>query len=204
MKYKGNQYAKYKKLSRSLSNMNRLCYDLERWDKDIRFKRTYEDFDYKIMIDNSISMDNEMFNSIEEIFLEFCKEMRELAIDQNKLHHYDDYIDEFGDDISREEALLFTVNWNYYYDIYRKRCLLVCGGNEKILANIAVKLCYEKYPRKNKKFLWRVAGNGVVDNIKQAPIMLPLRDDDGNCTYLGKKYSMVDPQDLELEEFFID
>ena len=57
-------------------------------------------------------------------------------------------------------------------------------------------LCYEKYPNKNKKFIWRVAGSGVVENIIQTSILLPLQCDNGQYEYLGKRYDMVRPKKL--------
>ena len=45
-----------------------------------------------------------------------------------------------------------------------------------------------KYPNKNKKFMWRVAGDGIVDNIKAIDIELPVKDDNGSYLYLGKHY----------------
>ena len=51
MKYRSDYYAKMKKFSVAKSNMNRLAKDIESWQKaEIRFKKTYKDFDYKIMM----------------------------------------------------------------------------------------------------------------------------------------------------------
>ena len=51
MKYRSEYYAKMKKFSVAKSNMNRLAKDIESWQKaEIRFKKTYKDFDYKIMM----------------------------------------------------------------------------------------------------------------------------------------------------------
>ena len=64
--------------------------------------------------------------------------------------------------------------------------------DEQAIANIAVKLCYEKYPNKSKKFIWQIAPDGLLANIKQERIKLPQRDSDGIYTYLGKKYNIVE------------
>lgn len=200
MRYRSDYY-KNLKLSRSCSNMNRLCWELEKWDKRIRWKRTYKDFDYTIMIDYNHLADGNTFRKIEEVFLRFCDEIAQLRKDELSIQK------EFGIDIK----------WDYYYENYRNECEAICH-NKKMLANVAVKLCYEKYPNKKKSFMWRIAGDGILQNLQQADILLPLRCDDGDYEYLGKRYAMVDLQntcnvqdsrefeylDNIEEEFYID
>ena len=36
--------------------------------------------------------------------------------------------------------------------------------------------------------MWRVAGDGIVDNIKAIDIELPIKDNEGTFHYLGKRY----------------
>lgn len=172
MRYAGEYYAKMRKFSRAYSNMNRLCWEIEKWERSFRWKRTYEDFDYHIMIDDSIPFSQENFSKIEAIYFDFCKEMKQLKFDENEL--------------KREMRL--EINWGHYYDLYRNKCLQVCPETE--VANYAVLLCYEKYPKKSRKFMWKVAENGITQNIKQVKIKLPCRNPNGNYEYLGRKYNM--------------
>ncbi|MBC8531937.1 RNA dependent RNA polymerase [Gehongia tenuis] len=189
MKYAGPSY-KNQKLSRSLSNMNRLCWQLEKWDKELRFCPPSAPFDHTLMLDESVSISPERFAAVEEIYLEFCKEVRSLGREQAMIQNYDRYQNELEGRISREDARSFSMNWKYYYDLYRTRCAAVCP-NEQELANIAVTLCYDKYPKRNKRFLWAVAGNGVVENIKPVSLELPERDPNGPHTYLGRRYKLI-------------
>ena len=179
MRYASDYYKKLKNFSRSPSNMNRLCREIEKWEKSFRWKRTFKEFDYHIMIDESIPFNQERFDAIEEIFLEFCKEMKQLKSDEREIQN---------------ENIEFTVNWNYYYDYYRNKCEEVCSY-QKELANIAVLLCYENHPTKNKKFLWRIAGSGVVQNIKQVDYFLPIEASNGEYEYLGKRYNLMKRED---------
>ena len=78
--------------------------------------------------------------------------------------------------------VLFRQNKSFF-DKYRNECEKICP-DKKMLANIAVQLCYEKYPRKAKKFLWKVAAEGVLSNIKQKDFALPVKDPNGNFCYL--------------------
>ena len=189
MKYADDYYSRQSKFSRANSNLNRLCFEIEKWDKSIRYKRTYKDFDYKIMIDNSITYDSNIFDQIELIYLDFCKEMNDLGKLQAKLRNYNSYRDEFEGYITYKDAKNIVIDWKYYYKQYKNKCIDICD-NQSLLANIAVTLCYKKYPSKNKKFMWIVAEEGILNNIKQVPIKLPVRADDGKYEYLGKKYNI--------------
>lgn len=172
MKYAGEYYGKMKKFSKAYSNMNRLCWEIEKWERSFRWKRTYKDFDYNIMIDDTIPFCQDKYDKIKEIYFEFCKEMKQLKLDEL--------------DIKQEKGLI--IDWNHYYDLYRNKCLSVCS--EKEIANYAVLLCYRDYPNKSKKFMWKVAENGIVENIKQVSVKLPCINPNGNLEYLGRKYSL--------------
>ena len=184
-----------KKLSTSESNMNKLCKEIETWQKkNIKFKRTYKDFNYKIMIDDNALYTQEQFNEIEKVYIEFCNEIGEMGQEQFKLKNYDKYknwVNSFYPDFTREDSIHFIMDWKFYYNQYKEKCKLIVD-DEKALANIAVILCYEKYPNKSKKFIWQITSDGILSNIKQEKIKLPQRDDEGNLEYLGKKYKIVE------------
>lgn len=175
--------------------MNRLCREIETWQKkSIRFKRTYKDFDYTIMIDDEFSYTQEQFEEVEKIFLAFCKEIAELGQDQFKLKNYDKYknwVNDMYPSFTREDSMNFVFDWKFYYNKYKEMCYEVVN-NEQALANIAVRLCYENHPNKSKKFIWQIASDGILLNIKQTKISLPKRDESGQLEYLGRKYSMVE------------
>lgn len=190
MKYASPYYAKLHKFAMTHSNMNRLCLEIEKWEKTFKYKRTYKDFDYRIMYDDTIDFDEDKFSQIEEIYKEFCREMAEIGKEAAMFRKYNYYKDELKDWVDKATAENFIFDYNYYYDKYRKMCYEICP-NKRELANYATILCYEKYPARNKKFLWQMAGEGVVENIKPVDIMLPVKDDSGDYTYLGKKYSLV-------------
>lgn len=169
------------------SNMNQLSFMMEKFhNKEIRWKKN-EDFDYSIMIDKSIPMDFEKLNKIEEIYLDFNKEIKYLVSFEKKLHEYDKYKNELKA-WDKESAINYHVNWDSVYSVFKKRCEEVCD-NKKELANMCVTLCYEKYKSRGKKFMWAVSSSGILENIKQVEINIPIRDSNGELEYLGKKYS---------------
>ena len=187
MKYASPYYARQSKFNTSPSNMNRLCRQIEKWEKSFKWMRSYKDFDWRIMIDEEVGFDFEKFCLVEQIFFDFCKEMKELTDLQKEIRSRETYKEDYASIMSYADAKDFTIDWAYYYDLYRNKCLSVCP-NRKMLANIAVTLCYQKYPGKNKKFMWRVASDGILENIKAVDIELPVKDRNGSYFYLGKRY----------------
>jgi hypothetical protein len=196
MKYANNYYNSLAKFSKANSNMNRLCFELEKWDRKIRFKRTYKNFDYQIMINKDIEIDQKIYKKIEDIFLKFCKEMNELSKDQAVIRKYG------SQGVSKEDTSNFVLNWREYYKKYSDLCAKKCP-DKKMLANIAVQLCYISHPHKNKKFMWIVAADGILENIKQVDIKLPLFSKYGDYEYLGKRYFLKEIDCKEMEKYFI-
>lgn len=196
MRYRDPYYAR-QKLSRAPSNMNRLCWELESWGKQIRWKKPDKPFDYSIMINGTIVTDPAVESAVERIYLEFCKESASAVREQSRIRKYAD--DDVKQRYTHGEARRYIYKWDGLYEKYKELCRMVCP-DVHVLANIAVRLCYEKYPSKNKKFLWVVAGDAIVDNIRQADIVtLPIRKDDGEYEYLGRKYTLIDVPGSQIE-----
>lgn len=173
--------------------MNRMCWDIERWQKQIRWKRTYKDFDYSIML--SDAWDDAKKAEIEKVYAEFCKEMRELALDQARIRSGE------VEGISRYDAAHFVLNWGEYYEKYKQRCREICP-DVSLLANICVRLFYEDHPTWNPKFMWIVADEGILKNLHRSEFVnLPVRSDTGRYEYLGRGYDMISvvPDGAEVE-----
>ncbi len=190
MKYASPYYSTLKQFNRSFSNMNRLCFDIEKWEKKVRYRRTDKTFDYSIMIDKDIPFDQDKFDAIEKIYLGFCSETAELLKLYKMTKQWSKYEGQLKGIMTKQEAAEYEINWDSYYGKYRSRCQAVCPDTKE-LANYAVVLCYQKYPARGKKFMWRMAPGGIVENIKQESFALPSLDDSGEYEYLGKRYSFV-------------
>lgn len=166
--------------------MNRLCKDIERWCKTERYTSGARDFDYHIMIDDTVSVPEELQDKINKLYLAFNREMADLARDQMNIRKYGD------ESLSTYDARNFSINWGYYYENYKQAAAELCS-DKKMLANAAVRACYEFHAnKKNSKFMWAVAGDGILENIKQVKFDLPIRDDRGAYDYLGNKYSFAE------------
>jgi hypothetical protein len=145
------------------------------------------------MIDDTIPWDEEKFSKIEELYLQYHNEIKELQ-KQNAMNQNSENYENYYGDMSKEEIINTNINWQYYYDKYAKMAKIICP-NKNELANYAVKLCYEKYNTRNKKFIWVIAGQGVVSNLKQENILLPIENDEG-IEYLGKKYVLTEVSNI--------
>lgn len=197
MKYAGPYYARLHNLSKAHSNMNLLCMSLERWERGVRWhKEPAGNFDWHIMFDKEIGYDQSVFDQIEAIFLDFNRYRKEQLLFEKKCHNWQLYKTELKDKITKEEAKTYETNWQAIYNVYRNKCKLICPDVRE-LANILVVLCYEKYPNKFKKFLWHMAGAGVIENIKPVPVQLPVHDPNGEYEYLGQRYSLAEPKIYE-------
>lgn len=196
MKYASPYYSKLKKFSYYKTNMNQLCWDIEHWEKKIIFKNSNMNFNYNILIDDSIPFDINKYNKLIEIFKEYNKEMSSIMYENKKFKELD------KEWIVSEYSLNFynMIKNNEYeddfdiiiYDKYRKKCNDVCN-NQNELANLITKICYEEFPNKPKKIMWKVASNGLLNNLRlhREDVYLPSKDQNGKYEFLGKYYDMV-------------
>lgn len=191
MKYASPYYGTLHKFSHANTNMNRLCKDIERWCKTERYSSGARDFDYRIMIDETIEVPDELQTQVNALFVRFQREMAELAKDQAEVRKYGD------DNLSPYDSRNFSINWGYYYDIYEQEAKTYTD-DIKQLANAAVRTCYEYYSNKaNTRFMWVIAGEGILENIQQQKFDLPIKDENGEFEYLGNRYNFAE---IQLEQ----
>ena len=189
MQFAGDYYKKIKEFNKYRSNMNSLCFDIEKWENTKKTRKTKEGFDYHIMIDDNVEIHEDVFNQVSELYIDFNRTIKRLLMEKNKCKDWDknkEWIKKYMN-ITKKESLAFDVNWNYYYDMYKDK-LRKISKNKKEIVNCLVKLCYEVHPRSSKKILWSVAGDWVVGNIKQYNKEIMLRDKDGDICILGDRY----------------
>lgn len=189
MQFAGDYYKILKEFNKYRSNMNSMCFDIERWENTKKTRKTTDAFDYHIMIDDSVEVDNDTLEKVEEIYLDFNKTIRRLLLEKSKCSDWEknkEWIKKYMA-INKKQAMAFDVNWNYYYDMYKDK-LLSITRNKALLVNCLVKLTYERYPRSTKKILWSVAGDWVVGNIRVVNEQLLVRDPDGDISILGENY----------------
>lgn len=193
MKFAGDYYQNLHEFNKFRSNMNNLCYDIERWENQKKTRKAVPEFDYHIMIDNEAPFVQEEFDKVEEIYKDFNKTISRLLLEKNKCRDYEknkEWIKQYLK-LTKKQTLCFDVNWNFYYEQYRNK-LLEITKNKHSLVNYLVMLCYEKYPKSKKKILWSVAGDWMANNIKQVNQQILTRDRNGDIEILGDRYKWVE------------
>ncbi len=191
MKYISPYYAKMKKFSYSRSNMNELAFDIDVFEKSLRKKlnSTKEtNFDYSIMLDNSIPWNSNTALQIQNLYKQFQIELKELKRQQTMSYKSPEYYNYFGES-KQKDVLNTSVDWNEFFNSYKKRAKDICP-NEKELANYTVRLCYEN-DTNDKNFVWIISEEGILLNIQPIEHELPVYDPNGKYEYLGKRYSLA-------------
>lgn len=155
--------------------MNGICYCMEKNLKEVKHINKSENI-------------NEIFDII------VSKDFKEEDIDNKKLElllvKFEDYRN------FRKNKCLIESQYNtyeQYYKALRNECLVEISSNLKELTNIAIYICYKKFPKKSKDFVWDIFGKGIVKNMveKYNKAYIPLRDEEnGDIEYLNQKYSL--------------
>ena len=181
MQYASDYYGKLK-LAKTRSNMNRLCWELEHWQRSIRWKRTDSNFDWDLMVDKDVEVGEQTYTDLEKLYADFNKEMRLTSV----------RLCCEADEVYRKNI------YGELYDRYRSKVQSICCGDFKVAANALVAIA-RAHKTWNQKFPWVVAGVGIVQNIKQVDASMPKRDPDGQHSYLGRRYSISNVSKEELQ-----
>ena len=189
MKHAKEYYARQKDLRKGQSNMNRLCWEIEKFEKKLKWFKRDRVFDHRLMMDESIEVDQSILYALEEIYKNYNKEAQQMRRDEMSIQR------ELG---GKDK---FKLCWDSFYDRYREQSYTICP-DKKMLVNALVVLCYEMYPRGTTAFLWNIAGEFIADNVKQVETHLPaLVSDNGDFKYLGKPYRMESTPNPNIENF---
>ena len=219
MRYAGDYYAKHSKLSKAPSNMNKLCFEMEQWRKQLQWAKPDKDFDWHIYINPQIKRDDERFAALEEIYRQYHHRRREIENKRNTAYTY--FKETWkaknakrGKPHARIPDHLFSYDASAEYKRIDDETVALAkeavpNGAER--ANYAVELCYCKASRK-KNFAWLVAGDAIVRNIKQVEHKIPLEvnSNDYDFEYLGRKYlwatypNAITPEEAESEDWWRD
>ena len=139
-------------------------------------------------MNNDLLWDDEILHKLEVIYTEFSAQMAEFRKQQFMKRKSDHYKNYFGD-VSRYDMANTEINYKHYHNLYRQKCLDVCG-DVQMLANYLVYICYELYPKRDKNFAWIIAKDGIIKNLKREKVRLPKECADGEYEYMGKYYSL--------------
>lgn len=212
MRYAKSYYKGLKNFNTAMSNMNCLCYDIERWQEALLSKRPKDadrDFDHRIYMDNSVEIDGDTMSKLKSVYNEYRdfisakKSLKKIKKNQwvqrevNKKKKERDNTDEsklfrYFNRLYNYERGMETDKKEYKnkYAELKHKCEKIVP-DRRALATYLVCLCYEELKASSRSFAWLMAGDGIVENIESVTHYIPLRVNDPNESefeYLGRYY----------------
>lgn len=178
-------YEKYMPVSRAPGTMNRICWRIEDEFQTTDVLPSVE-FDHSILKSDA-EYTQEEYGAVKILYNEYNQNMQ-LFLKQRKKNDMGD--DEVGFDITNLKM------------VFLNECSKVCP-NIEALSNIVVDLCYTS--NKNKTFAWDIAGEQIFNNVlknNNYTISYPVKDNDGDINFCGKKFSIYTQQiggDLDVD-----
>jgi hypothetical protein len=192
MKYAGKYYSQLKIFSKSQSNLNKLCWHIEKWEKQFKFKKKISDIS-DLIVDTDIEWNHYRFFKIRELYEQFSKEMNEAKKQQAMIRKFTEYEDFFSD-LTKVEIINTEINWGIIYEKYIKLARSIVL-NPQELTNYGVEICYRLYPNRSNLFVWVICEEGMFLNLernKDNNLKLPHQTMDTNdIEYLGKYYKLL-------------
>jgi len=193
MQYAGSYYKSMKQYNNSLSNMNKLAIDINKFE--IKLNNVIKNnkkikFDYSIMQKDNFKIDKNILEEAIDLFKEYDAKMSDLKKEAYMAQNYNKYKNNF-EHMTKYEVINSQINWKAYYDYYREKVDNIFKGfSEEVIASYLVEICYGIYAKKGKSFAWALYPNGILKNIKDKKIGLPVRDPNGEYEYLGRRYTI--------------
>ena len=160
-------------ISRAPGTMNRICWKIEGEFQTVDVLPDVE-FDRTILKSDAVYSQEE-YDAIKELYDEYNKNVQIFLKGVKK------------NETNKEEREFAMIQFK---DEFANACSTVCPNSE-ILANIVVDICY--LSNKNKSFAWDVAGEEIFQNVLKNSgnkIHFPIKDDNGNIEFCGKKFSL--------------
>lgn len=218
MRYAGDYYAGFTELSKAKSNMNELCFEMERWRKGIVWARPSKDFDWRIYLNRNVQKNEGNFKALEEVYRLYRKKKAEIATARHMALEQFERRWRNGKGKAKDSGAVPKHAFSFDASALHRKAdaeiialakNAVPSGAER--ANYAVELCYS-VPSRSKQFAWLVAGDAIARNIAQIPHKIPLQvyGNDYDFIYLGRKYiwatypNLITPAETETEDWWRD
>lgn len=170
-------YEKYLPISRAPGTMNRICWRIE---SEFQATDVLPDVEFdSSILKSDASYTNDEYNAVQQLYDDYNKNMQLFLKGIKK------------NDSLKEERDAFIVQLT---DEFSQACSEVCP-NDEVLANILVDVCYTS--NKNKSFAWDIAGDQIFHNVLKNNgyiIKYPIKDDNGDIEFCGKKFSLYTQQ----------
>jgi hypothetical protein len=143
-------------VTKTRSPLNELCFFIEKWEKELDYKGLVKikDAGNLYVSNQKYDIDKKLMRKLVGLYLKFNRKSSYI----NRLSHKKKKTDE-------DKELLKSFNWEYFYNDVKLSANSLIDDNKKLLY-YAYKICYKYYPKKSKKFMWVVAEDAILDNLK--------------------------------------
>lgn len=167
------------------SVMNVICRKFEeRFDRLISKQASTNTFDYQIMKSGELYTPRR-YTEVERLYKEYSHRLQKYTLAARR---------ERIDRGAMNQTLMAL------HDEFRAECDSVCPNSQE-LCDIALDLCYRKAT--TKRFAWALCGSEIITNLllkNNNSISYPVRDDNGDLYYNGKKFSVQTINDVLIEQ----
>jgi hypothetical protein len=155
------------------SIMNRICHYMEKEIDNIKIQIKESNFDYRILLNPEYDISKEKVDKMSILYRRYASRKKS------------DF-DTFEEGEPQEVDVMREIE---------NEALETISNNELELSNLAVYVCYEKYPKRSKAFLWKFfGGEGIIQALMgksvNKEVLIPVLDGFGDIEYLGNKYSL--------------
>jgi hypothetical protein len=187
-------YNKYLPVNDANCTLNKIAKYIEVTNFNLKnFISKSDNFDYKILMDKDyIVKEDNTYKNVLKVYHDFNTNKHLYAsIVESENEGESELKDKYNDEENNKI--------NEMYEYYSNQLYLICP-NANHLANIAVDICYRKYPKSNKDFVWKLCNNGILNNIftnRQDKIFIPIKDNEGDINYLHEFYSLKEVLPIE-------
>lgn len=167
----------------SNSVMNSLCHHIEEFRKTVKTKLSANSVFpyYQIYRNNELAYTR---NMQEEIVSKYVQATHVMKFNHNiKVRDYS-YLQDWAK-LDLDEGNVQPID-------LEAELLEICS-NVDIIVNVLVDYIYHIHPSASKALLWKTYGNVIVKNVLKNSgykIMFPFRNENGELSYMGNKYSL--------------
>ena len=161
----------YSPVIETKSTMNNICRHMESQVQELKHNvRDRTRFNYRVLMGFDVEHDDRLIQKMVGVYQQYSAYRR-----------------------NKHDGTYDTTTPEQFFRELKKDAYQKISSNGRELANLAVEVCYNIFPKTSKDFVWKLFGKEVVDNIMENTMgffEIPVLNEGGNIEYLGKKYSL--------------
>ena len=186
------QYNRYMPVMKNNCVMNELCSLIEEADFNLKYFKKKEEFDWTILLNKEyeVKRRSALYARITDILQRYKDTQDNLAYSVNAL------MDISTSSKELDEYIKEMKNINQMFFLEKE--IEHIGLPREEIYNYFVDLIYTKF-KKGYHILWNVFPDQIFKAISLGKMIYPVRDEDGEYTYFGERYSFK-VVDLDLSE----